>query len=93
MNLGANRLQTLRKVTLPIIAPGIIGGMMLAFTISFDEFPATQFLATPHTNTIPIRVFSMIKTELSPQINVLATVMIVITVGLPVIAHYILRKK
>ena len=93
MNLGANRLQTLRKVTLPIIAPGIIGGMMLAFTISFDEFPATQFLATPYTNTIPIRVFSMIKTELSPQINVLATVMIVITVGLPVIAHYVLRKK
>lgn len=93
MNLGANRLQTFKSVTFPIIAPGIIGGMMLAFTISFDEFPATQFLATPEASTVPILVFSMIRTELNPQINVLATVMLVITIGLPMIAQKFLRKK
>lgn len=93
MNLGANHLQTFRSVTLPIVAPGIVGGMLLAFTISFDEFPATQFLATPGTATVPIRIFSMIKTELNPQINVLATVMVVITVGIPAIAQYFLRKR
>ena len=93
MNLGANRLQTFRSVTLPLIAPGIIGGMLLAFTVSFDEFPATQFLSTPTTATVPIRIFSMIKTELNPQINVLAAIMVTITIGLPLIAQYFLREK
>jgi spermidine/putrescine transport system permease protein len=93
MNLGANRIQTLGRITLPIIAPGIIGGMLLAFTISFDEFPATQFLATFSPNTIPIRVFGMIRPAITPQINVLATVMVCITIGLPLLGHYIIRKK
>ena len=93
MNLGANHVQTFRAVTFPIIAPGIIGGMLLAFTISFDEFPASQFLSTPATVTVPIRIFSMIKTELNPQINVLAGVMIAITIGVPMIAQYFLKKK
>jgi spermidine/putrescine transport system permease protein len=93
MNLGANRFQTFRSVTLPLIAPGIIGGMLLAFTVSFDEFPATQFLSTPTTATVPIRIFSMIKTELNPQINVLAAIMVTITIGVPLIAQYFLREK
>lgn len=93
MNLGATPWQTFKSVTLPLIAPGVIGGMLLAFTISFDEFPATQFLSTPGTATVPIRIFSMIKTELNPQINVLATIMIVITIGVPLISEYFFRKK
>jgi len=93
MNLGANRWQTFKSITLPLISPGIIGGMLLAFTISFDEFPATQFLSTPSTATVPIRIFSMIKTELNPQINVLAAIMIAVTIGVPMIAQYFLKNK
>lgn len=93
MNLGANYFQTFKSVTLPIVSPGIIGGMLLAFTISFDEFPATQFLSTTDTVTIPIRVFSMIRTELSPEINVLALFMVVLTITFPLISSYILRRK
>ncbi len=93
MNLGANRFQTFKSVTLPLIAPGIIGGALLAFTLSFDEYPATQFLATPSTTTIPIRIFSMIRTELSPEINVLATLMIIVTVTAPLITYYFFREK
>jgi spermidine/putrescine transport system permease protein len=93
MNLGANHFQTFKSITFPLIAPGIIGGMLLAFTLSFDEYPATQFLATPGTTTVPIRIFSMIKTELNPQINVLATILIAVTIIVPVLTYYFLRKK
>jgi len=93
MNLGADRWQTFKSVTFPNVAPAIVGGMLLAFTISFDEFPATQFLSTAFTATVPIRIFSMIKTELNPQINVLATIMVLITIGIPLLAQYFMKKK
>ncbi|UCF91053.1 MAG: ABC transporter permease [Desulfobacterales bacterium] len=93
MNLGANNFQTFKSITLPVLLPAIIAGMLLAFTISFDEYPATQFLATATTATIPVRIFSMIKTELNPQINVLAAVMVVITICIPMLAQYFLRRK
>ncbi|VEN75227.1 Spermidine/putrescine ABC transporter permease [Candidatus Desulfarcum epimagneticum] len=93
MNLGANAFQTFKSITLPAIFPAIVAGMLLSFTISFDEFPASQFLSTPGTITVPIRIFSMIKTELNPQINVLAAVMILVTICLPLMAQFFMRGK
>ena len=93
MNLGANKFQTFRSITFPNIFPAIVAGMLLAFTISFDEFAASQFLSTPGTITVPIRIFSMIKTELNPQINVLAAVMLLVTICLPLIAQIFMRGK
>jgi spermidine/putrescine transport system permease protein len=72
---------------LPLLAPAIVGGALLSFTVSFDEFSATQFLTTPATATVPIRVYSMIETAITPTINVLATFLVLVTGLLPAIAQ------
>ena len=74
--LGANSLETVFNVTLPIVAPSIVAGMLLAFVISFGEFTATQFLTGVGTDTVPIYIYTQIQTGLSPIISALATVLI-----------------
>jgi spermidine/putrescine transport system permease protein len=85
--LGADDIATFGEVTLPLIAPAILGAVLLCFTVSFDEFSATQFLVTPRTTTVPIQVYSMIQTAITPTINVLATFLILITCILPAVAQ------
>ena len=74
-------------MTLPLLAPAIIGAALLTFTVSFDEFSATQFLTTSRTATVPVRVYSMIETAITPTINVLATFLILVTGLLPAVAQ------
>jgi spermidine/putrescine transport system permease protein len=76
LNLGANELQTFFEVTLPLIAPSIFAGMLFAFTVSFQEFVATQAWATPTSYTLPIRIFARIREALSPEINVVGVLMV-----------------
>jgi spermidine/putrescine transport system permease protein len=85
--LGADELATTWEVTLPLLAPAIIGAALLTFTVSFDEFSATQFLTTSRTATVPVRVYSMIETAITPTINVLATFLILVTGLLPTVAQ------
>lgn len=80
--MGAGKLETVINVTLPNIAPGIIAGMLLAFIISFGEFTATQFLVTVQTTTIPVILFTMIGTGMTPVISALATVLVAILIVL-----------
>jgi spermidine/putrescine transport system permease protein len=87
LSLGADEIAATWEVTLPLMAPAILGGLLLSFTVSFDEFSATQFLTTPKTATVPIRVYSMIETAITPTINVLATFLILVTGLLPAIAQ------
>lgn len=89
LSLGADELQTAWHVTIPLMMPAVVGGFMLAFTVSFDEFSATQFLATPHTQTVPIQIYSMIQTGVEPTVNVFATFLIAITVLVPMIAQHV----
>ena len=76
MNLGANPIQTFREVTLPLILPAMLSGMLLAFAMSLDDYTASQFWVMPQTETIPVRIFSALRTELPPTINALATLII-----------------
>jgi spermidine/putrescine transport system permease protein len=87
LSLGADELQTAWHVTLPMMMPAIIGGLMLAFTVSFDEFSATQFIATPSTQTIPIQIYSMIQTGIDPAVNVFATFLTGVTITVPLVAQ------
>lgn len=82
--LGADRLTTFREVTLPLIAPSVITAMVIVFVISFGEFTATQFWVKRTTTTVPVVIFSMLRTSISPQIDALATVMLVVTISIPV---------
>ena len=81
-DLGATTWQTFRWVTLPMLRPAIIGSALMAFTISLDDFVVTFFTAGPGATTLPLRVFSMIKTGITPEINALSAVLVVISMVL-----------
>jgi spermidine/putrescine transport system permease protein len=85
-DLGASPWQIFRYVTLPLITPGIISGALLAFTISWDDFMIAFFTAGVGGTTLPMKVYSMIKFGVSPEINAISTVMILFTMILILIA-------
>lgn len=80
MDLGANRVVTFFRVTLPMIMPGVMSGAFLAFTISLDDFIVSNFVAGPRSVTLPIKVYSMLKVGIRPEINALSTIIITIFV-------------
>jgi len=92
MSLGANPFQAFREITLPLLMPAIIAGMLFAFTISFDDVTATLFWATAQNQTVPVKIFGMLRNSISPEINALGAVMILLTVSTPLLAGYISRK-
>lgn len=81
-DLGANPVNTFLRVTLPLILPGVMAGALLAFTLSFDDFVITFFVAGVGSSTLPLKIYSMIKFGVSPVINALSTVILVATMAL-----------
>jgi spermidine/putrescine transport system permease protein len=81
-DLGATPVQTFLRVTLPLILPGVMAGALLAFTLSFDDFVITFFVAGVGSSTLPLKIYSMIKFGVSPVINALSTVVMVSTMML-----------
>src|SRR4030065_2005228 len=73
MDLGANEITTFRRVTLPTIMPGVLAGAMLAFTLSLDDYVITHFTPGPGSTTLPLRVFSMVRFAVTPEVNALST--------------------
>ncbi|WP_458210124.1 ABC transporter permease [Haladaptatus sp. NG-SE-30] len=90
--LGADRLTTFREVTFPIVSPAIITAMVLAFVISFGEFTATQFWVTRQTRTVPVIIYSMVRTLITPKVNVLATLVLIVTVAIPLVGLLVRRQ-
>ncbi len=78
-DLGANHWQTFYRVTLPLILPGIIAGALLAFTISLDDFVVTFFTSGVGTSTLPIFVYGLLKVAVSPEVNALSTLMLIVS--------------
>jgi spermidine/putrescine transport system permease protein len=85
-DLYASTWQTFRRVTLPMLMPGIIGGALLAFTLSLDDFVITFFTSGAGFNTLPVRVFGMIKKGVTPKINAVSTLMLVVSLSLVVVS-------
>ena len=75
-DLYADSWRTFRRVTLPLLMPGILGGALLAFTLSLDDFVITFFTSGAGFNTLPVRVFGMIKKGVTPKINAVSTLML-----------------
>ena len=78
MDLGANEFVTFWRVTLPMILPGVLSGALLAFTLSLDDFVITFFTNGPGSTTLPIYVYGLLRRIITPQVNALSTVWIVI---------------
>ncbi len=78
MDLGANEWTTFRRVTFPMILPGVLSGALLAFTLSLDDFVITFFTNGPGSTTLPIYVYGLLRRIITPQVNALSTVWILI---------------
>lgn len=85
-DLGANEFQVFRDILLPHMKPGLIAGALLAFTLSLDDFVITFFTSGPDTVTFPVKVYSMVRFSVTPEINAASTVLILITLILTAIA-------
>ncbi|TDU62493.1 spermidine/putrescine transport system permease protein [Prosthecobacter fusiformis] len=93
-DLGASRGQTVRRVLLPLLLPGILAGGLLAFTLSMDDYVITFFVSGPGTTTLPLRVASMMKTSRNlPVINALSTLMIIATFLLAAASFRLQRSR
>jgi len=79
-DLGANELRTFWRVTLPMIMPGVLAGGMMALTLSLDDVVISFFTAGPGSTTLPLRILGLVKKGVSPDVNALSTVLIIVTV-------------
>lgn len=91
-DLYANGWQTFRRVTLPMLVPGILGGALLAFTLSLDDFVITFFTSGAGFNTLPTYIFGMIKRGITPKINAISTVMLVVSLLLVALSIFLRRR-
>jgi putrescine transport system permease protein len=92
LDLGATQFETFRLVTLPIIAPAVISGWLLAFTLSLDDLVIASFVTGPSSTTLPIKVWSSVRLGVSPEVNALSTIIIaIVTVG--VISASLIQKR
>jgi spermidine/putrescine transport system permease protein len=85
-SLGATRLSVLREITLPLSLPALIAALLFTFTISFDNLTASLFWRPSGVQTVPTEIFAMLRDSISPEINALGTVMIVMTITLSLLA-------
>jgi spermidine/putrescine transport system permease protein len=93
MDLGASEMVTFRRITLPLIMPGILGGALLAFTVSFDNFLITYMLAGPGVTTIPIQIYSMVRFEITPKIHAFSTFIVLVSMSLIIVNERLIRAK
>jgi len=89
---GANEWETFKRIVLPLIAPGVLGGALLAFTLSLDDFVITFYTAGIGTSTLPLFVYGMIRFEVTPAINAISTVMLAISMVLVVLSLAVQRR-
>jgi spermidine/putrescine transport system permease protein len=83
---GATPWQAFRRITLPLIMPGIIAGALMAFTLSIDDFVITFFTAGAGTVTLPLQIYSMIKIAVTPEVNAVSTLLMLLTLVLIIVA-------
>ena len=92
-DLYANEWQTFRRVTLPLLWPGILSGAMLAFIISLDDFVITYFVAGAGATTLPVYIFGMIRIGISPEVNAISTLMLAISVLFVSSSYLVARRR
>jgi spermidine/putrescine transport system permease protein len=90
-DLGADELQTFRQVTLPNVFPGIVAGGLLAFTLSFNEFVFTYFVKDSATTTLPVYIWNQIRYNVTPEVNVISVVFLLVAVTLVLVAVSLTR--
>lgn len=91
-DLYADEWQTFRRVTFPLLMPAIISGALMGFTLSLDDFLITFFVSGPGSTTLPVLVYSKVKFGVTPDLNALATLLLVFSIGLVLLAQFLQRR-
>ncbi|MBE1585457.1 ABC transporter permease [Nonomuraea angiospora] len=92
-SLGAGRWTTFRTVTLPLVAPGVAAGALFAFVTSFDEVVVSLFIQSPYLQTLPVKMYASVTRETDPTIAAAATMIIVLTTSLVLIATFFVARR
>ena len=92
-DLGASEVTILRKIILPLALPAVVSGWLLSFTISLDDVVVSSFVSGVSYEILPLRIFSLVKTGVTPEVNALATIMIVLSLGLVILSQLVTRKN
>ena len=93
LDLGCSPYRAFIKVVIPEIMPGIISGMLMAFTFSLDDFIISYFVAGPSFSTLPITIYAMTRKKVSPEINALSTVVFIVVLATLTASNYVTSKK
>ena len=91
-DLGASEWEAFRDVLIPFMRPGLVAGGLLAFTLSLDDFVITFFTSGPETVTFPVKVYSMVRFSVTPEVNAASTVLIVLTLALTATAMWLQNR-
>ena len=92
-DLGADPWRTFWRITFPLILPGIIGGALLAFTLSLDDFIISLFLSGPGTSLLPVEVYNKVRRAVTPEINAISTLMLMISMALVGLSQFFQRRS
>ncbi len=92
-DLGASRIRTFFDIILPDLIPAILSGLLLAFAMSFDDVVISVFVTGPRTNLLPVKIYTKLKTGVTPEINALATILLLATILCIFLSDYLGRKR
>ena len=92
-DLYADRWKTFRHITLPLLLPGISSGAALAFIVSFDDFTITQLIAGPGETTLPLFIWSRIRTVVTPELNAMCTALLVVSIAFIILSFMLTKMK
>lgn len=93
MDLGANSIRAFLDITLPLLSPAVLSGMILSFAMSFDDVIISVFVTGVNTSTLPIKIYTKLKTTVTPEINALCTLMFIASLALGLLSAYIGKSK
>ena len=92
-DLGASKYQVIRKIIIPFMSPALVASALLAFTLSLDDFVVTFFTSGPNSVTLPVKIYSMVRFGISPEINAISTLLILIIIICTYVAIRFLSKS
>lgn len=92
-DLGASESQILRKVVIPLISPALVASWLLSFTLSIDDVIVSSFVTGPSFDVLPLKIFSMVKVGVKPEVNALATIMVFISIIFVLISQVLIKEK
>jgi spermidine/putrescine transport system permease protein len=92
-DLGASENQLLRRIVFPLLRPALISSWLLNFTLSLDDVIVSSFVTGPSYDVLPLKIFSMVKVGVKPEVNALATIMVALSLVLVVISQLLVKEK